>query len=321
MRICVYGAGAIGGHVAVRLVESGMPEVSVVARGPHLQAIRARGLRLRTGGREIVAHPAAATDDAASLPPQDLVVVTLKASALAGHAAAIARLLAADGAALFVTNGIPWWWNYGGSNEPLPLLDPDGRLWRELGPERVLGGVVFSTNEVVEPGVVLHRARNRWRVGEPGGVATPRLETVLSALATTKLRVEHAADIRRAVWEKLVLNVAVSGPAALTRLQTAQIVDDASLRRVVVRLVEETIAIALALGWDLRDVVDPDAVARELESPGVTPSMLQDVLLGRALEVEAIVGQVHAFGVGAGVATPTLDVLVPLLRGLSRSRA
>lgn len=317
----MYGAGAIGGHVAARLVDAGTSTVSVVARGPHLRAIQEHGVRLRTGGREIVARPAMATDDPRTLQPHDLVVVTLKAPALPEHAGAIARLLAHRGVAVFVTNGIPWWWNHGGSEEPLPLLDPEGRLWRELGAERVLGGVVFSTNQIVAPGVVLHRARNRWRIGEPRGASSPRLESVLSLLQTTELHVEHAPDIRRAVWEKLVLNVAASGPAALTGLQTAQIVGDLSLRRLVVRLAEETIAIALALGWDLRDSIDPNAVARELEAPGVTPSMLQDVLLGRPLEVEAIVGQVQAFGRDAHVGTPALDVLVPLLRGLSRSRA
>jgi 2-dehydropantoate 2-reductase len=295
--------------------------VSVVTRGAHLDAIRKRGLRLRTGGREIVAVPVAATSDPSSLPRQDIVLVTLKAPALPEHATAIAGLLAQDGVALFVTNGIPWWWNHGRSEEPLPLLDADGRLWRRLGPERALGGVVYSTNEIVEPGVVLHRARNRWLLGEPTGASTPRLENTLALFRTTELAVDHAPDIRRAVWEKLVLNVAVSGPAALTRLQTAAIVADPALRRLVVHLVEETVAVALALGWDLRDTVDPEAVARDLETPGVTPSMLQDVLLGRALEVEAIAGQVHSFGRDAGVVTPTLDVLVPLLRGLSRSGA
>jgi len=319
VRVCIYGAGAIGGHAAVRLIEAGTSDVSVVARGAHLRAIQEHGLRLRTGGREIVAHPVAATEAPETLPAQNLVVVTLKAPALPDHARAIARLLAPDGVALFVSNGIPWWWNHGGSGEPLPLLDPDRHLWDELGPERALGGVVLSTNEVVEPGVVLHRAHNRWIVGEPDGSSSARLDAVLALLRTTSLGVEHAVDIRRAVWEKLVLNVAMSGTAALTRLQTWQVVGEPSLRRIVGGLVEETVAVAQALGWDLRDTVEVEATLRRFEGPGVTPSMLQDVLLGRPMEVEAIAGQVQAFGQDAGVATPVLDVLVPLLRGLSRS--
>lgn len=321
MRVCVYGASAIGGHAAARLADAGTSDVSIVARGAHLRAVEARGLRFHSGGREIVSRFAAATDDPSTLPPQDLVIVTLKAPALPDQAEPIARLLAPDGAVIFFTNGIPWWWNHGGTEVPLPLLDPDGRLWHALGPERVLGGVVLSTNEIVEPGVVLHRAHNRWRVGEPNGSMSPRLDSVLTLLSTTKLGVEHAPDIRRAVWEKLVLNVAMSSTAALTRLQTWQVVAEPSLRRLVSQLVEETLAVGAALGWDLRDTVDVEKTVRGFEGAGVTPSMLQDVLLGRPMEVEAIAGQVYEFGREAVVPTPALEVLVPLLRGVSRSRA
>jgi 2-dehydropantoate 2-reductase len=321
VRICVYGAGAIGGHAAAQLIDAGTSEVSLVARGEHLRAIAEHGLVLRTDGREIVAHPEAATDDPATLPAQDLVVVTLKAPALPAHASRISGLLQPDGVALFITNGIPWWWNHGLRGGPLPLLDPNGTLWTELGADRSLGGVVHCTNEIVEPGVVLHRARNRWIVGEPDGSDTPRLVRVLALLRETRLGVEHAADIRRAVWEKLVQNVAVSGISALARLQTQDVVRDHALRRMVVALVDETLAVALALGWYLRREVDAVETARSLDVPGVTPSMLQDVLQGRPLEVEAIAGQVQAFGRAAAVTTPVLDVLVPLLRGLSRSEA
>lgn len=321
MRVCVYGAGAIGGHAAAQLIDAGTSEVSVVARGDHLRAIAAHGLVLRTQEGEIVARPAAATDDASTLPRQDLVVVTLKAPALPEHAVRIAGLLEPDGVALFITNGIPWWWNHGRRDEPLPLLDPDGALWTELGADRALGGVVHCTNEILEPGVVVHRARNRWIVGEPAAAGSERLERVLALLRTTRLGVEHAQDIRRAVWEKLVQNVAVSGISALTRLQTQAIVRDPALRRMVVALVEETLAVARALGWDLGREIDAEETARSFDVPDVTPSMLQDVLLGRPLEVEAIAGQAQAFGRDAAVPTPVLDVLVPLLRGLSRGVA
>ncbi len=315
MKVCVYGAGAIGSHAAAQLIDAGSSEVSVVARGDHLRTIAERGVVLRTGGREIVAHPVAATDDASTLPHQDLVVVTLKAPALPQHANRIASLLQPDGVALFVTNGIPWWWHYGRRDESLPLLDPDGALWTTLG-ARALGGVVHCTNEIVEPGVVVHRARNRWIVGEPDGSDSARLARVLALLETTRLGVEHAPDIRRAVWEKLVQNVAVSGISALTHLQTQTVVRDPALRRMVVSLVEETLAVALALGWELE--IDAEETARSLDVPDVTPSMLQDVLLGRPLEVDAIACQVQAFGRDAAVPTPVLEVVAPLLRGLSR---
>jgi 2-dehydropantoate 2-reductase len=200
----------------------------------------------------------------------------------------------------------------------LALLDPDSKLWRTLGADRVLGGVVHCTNEIVAPGVVEHRARNRWIVGEPDGSLSPRLDRVLTLMRSTGLGVEHAADIRHAVWEKLIQNVAISGIAALTRLQTLEIAKTPALRRILVGLVEETLDVASALGWDLHREVDPEDTARSFEVPGVTPSMLQDVLLGRPMEVEAIYGQVQAFARLADVETPLLDVLVPLLRGVSR---
>src|SRR4029079_483608 len=134
MKVCIYGAGAIGGRVAVHLISAKAAEVSLVGRGAHLRAIRERGLTLHTGGKELSAKPAAATEDASTLPPQDLVLVTLKAHAVASAAAAVSRLLAPGGCAVFLLNGVPWWWNHGlpGNKGALPLLDPEGALWKEL---------------------------------------------------------------------------------------------------------------------------------------------------------------------------------------------
>src|SRR5687767_2899380 len=148
MKVCIFGAGAVGGHIATRLLAANADEVSVVARGAVLQAIRSRGFTLRSGGQEITARPENATDDPSTLPPQDLVVVTLKAHAVPAAAAAIARLIdARQGCAIFLLNGVPWWWRHGLSDPgPLPLLDPDGALWTQVKPERALGCVVHQPN-------------------------------------------------------------------------------------------------------------------------------------------------------------------------------
>ena len=142
MRVCIFGAGAIGGHLAARLIAKGDCEVSVIARGAQLAAWRSRGVVLRTEGREISGRPAAATDNPASLPTQDIVVVTLKAPSQPAIAAPLARLLAPEGTAIFAMNGLPWWWNHGRKGGHLELLDPGGALWNDVGSRRVLGCVV-----------------------------------------------------------------------------------------------------------------------------------------------------------------------------------
>ena len=181
MKVCIFGAGAIGGHLAARLIAKGDCEVSVIARGPQLVALRTTGVTLHTEGRVISGKPAFATDDPASLPPQDLVVVTLKAPSQPAIATPLARLLAGDGVALFAMNGLPWWWNHGKSADGhLELLDPGGALWREVGSGRALGGVVNSSNQITAPGVVVHTGTKRWIIGEPDNSASPRLQRVVA---------------------------------------------------------------------------------------------------------------------------------------------
>src|SRR5687768_8134474 len=156
MQVCVLGAGAIGGHIAARLAAAGHAEVSVVARGAQLEAIRKNGVTLKSGKEEINGRPAAVTDDASSLPKHDAVFVTVKAHTLPALAATVEKLLKPEGVAVFPLNGLPWWWNHGrgGGKGALPLLDPEGELWNRLR-ERTLGCVIYSPNEVVSPGVIL----------------------------------------------------------------------------------------------------------------------------------------------------------------------
>lgn len=318
MKICVYGTGAIGGHVAARLLASRAGEVSVIARGQQLAAIRAHGLTLRRGGKDVTATPTAATDDPATLAAQDLVIVTLKAYAVAGEAERIARLLAPGATALFILNGIPWWWQHGrdGTGGALALLDPNGALWTRLGPQRVLGCVVYSSNTVTAPGVVTHDGGNRWLVGEPDGSDSPRLRATVAVLKQAGCSAEASRDLRRDIWEKLVLNAAFNPICALTRLATGGITADPGLSALATGIVEDTLAVAAALGWDLRDRMAAGGI---LANGGDwRPSMLQDVDRGRPLEVEAILGQTQAFAREAHTETPTIDAVLPLLRGLDR---
>ena len=322
MKVCIFGAGAIGGNVGARLAAAHGAALSVIARGAQLKAIKERGLVLRTDGGEVQGRPAVTTDDPATLPQQDLVVVTLKANALPDAAPAIARLIAPEGCALFLNNGIPWWWRHGlkGASGPLPLLDPDGRLWTKVRPERTLGCVIYGPSDVIEPGVVLHSGGSRWVMGEPDGSMSERLDRAVQFFKSAGLNAEAATDIRREVWLKLVRNAPSNSLAALTRLGLPDITADADLRPIAARVVRETLAVAAALGWDLHREVDAEQiVGRSAKGGGPRLSMLQDVLQGRPIEVEVHLGQTQAFAREKGVAVPTIDTLLPLLRGVDRS--
>lgn len=328
MKICVFGAGGVGGYMAARLIASGQNEVSILARGAHLAAIQSHGIQLLTPEEELRVHPAAAVSSASELPQQDLVFVTLKTISYAGNAAPVRELLAPGGHAVFVSNGIPWWWNFGlpGRDGPMHLLDPGGELWHVLTPQRVLGCVIYSVNEVIEPGVVRHSVNNRWVVGEPDNSASSRLTATAHLMNAADLHTEVSSDLRWHVWAKLLRNSALNSICALTRLSIAGLARESGVLELVYAVIDEIVAIATAQGFDVREYV---TAAREAPARGgavggqkvgnLKPSMLQDVLAGRDMEIEAILGQPQAFAREVGVASSTIDVILPLLRGLTRS--
>jgi 2-dehydropantoate 2-reductase len=321
MKVCIFGAGAVGGHIATRLLAAKADDISVVARGAQLQAMRTRGLTLRTGGKEVHARPAVATDDPSTLPPQDVVAVSIKATgALPAAAAAIGKLLAPNGCALFMINGIPWWWRHGrkGENGTLPLLDPEGALWNQVKPERTIGCVVHMPNEVVEPGVIVHTGANHLVLGEPDGSTSARLKSVTDMFMRAGIDTRISNDIRRDVWQKLALNASGNTLAALTQIDLGGLGADPGLCELAMKVMREAIAVAAAQGWDLSAEMDVEKLAKR-GKPGQRPSMLQDVTHKRALEVEALLGQIQAFARELKVPTPNIDVIVPLLRGLDRT--
>lgn len=321
MKVCIFGAGAIGGHIATRLVNAGADEISLIARGNMLRVIRERGLTLRSNGKEeLHARPQTVTDDPSTLPPQDLVVVAVKAPALSAAAPAIGRLIGPGGAAVFLINGIPWWYQHGrkGAQGTLPLLDPDGALWREVRPERALGCVVQSPNDMVEPGVIVHNGGNQLVIGEPDNSTTPRVQAAVAMFKRGGVDSRVSTDIRRDIWGKLCLNASGNTVSAITRNDLAQLGADPGLVTVSVNIMKETLAVAAAQGWDLRAETDCEAAARR-GRPGQRTSMMQDALAGRAMECEALLGQTQAFARELGIATPAIDVVLPLLRGLDRS--
>jgi 2-dehydropantoate 2-reductase len=316
MRICIFGAGAVGSHLAVRLAKAGN-DVSCVMRGPHLAAVQARGLTLRVGGTETNAK-VKASDDGATLGAQDLVISTLKATGVASLAAGLKPLLGADTPVIFAQNGIPWWYDIGlPADHPAPpdlaFLDPGGALRAAIPKERVIGGVIFSANEVIEPGVVanLTPERNMLLIGECDDRTSERIGKLRALLEAAKIASSPTAQIRETIWSKLLTNMSMSVLCLLTGQTARGVRDEPALQHVIPRLLDE----ANAIGQSCIPTVK--RVTRSGPAPEHKPSILQDYELGRAMEIDVLVRAPAAFARAAGLSTPMLD----LIGGLAIQRA
>jgi len=318
MRICIYGAGAIGGYLGVQLALAG-EEVTLIARGPHLQAMQANGLRLLIGGEERVAHPAC-TDDPASAGIQDYVIITLKAHSVPAIVEPLQALLGPETAVVTASNGVPWWYFYGldgpWRDHRLESVDPGGRLWETIGPERVIGCVVYPAADVPEPGVIRHAEGNRFTLGEPDGSKSDRVRQLSAALIGAGLRAP-VRNIRNDIWVKLWGNLAFNPISALT-LETLDVVTtDVGTRAVARAMMLEAQAIGERLG--ARFAVD---VERRLDGGAAVgehrTSMLQDLEIGRPMEIDALVRAVQEMGRLVEVPTPTLDTVLALVQQRAR---
>jgi 2-dehydropantoate 2-reductase len=308
MRICIFGAGAVGSHLAVRLARAGH-EVSCVMRGPHLEAARNHGLKLRVGDAELVAK-VQASGDPAQLGPQDVVISTLKATALQGLVAGLKPLLREGTGIVMAQNGIPWWYNIGlPPRHPTPpdlaFLDPGGRLRTCIARERIIGGVIFSSNEIVEPGVVqnLTPDRNRVLIGECDDRAGERIAKLRAALSDAKIESPPVADIREAIWSKLLTNMSLSVLCLLTGQTARGVRDDPAFADVTPRLLDEANEVAQHY------IPEVKRVTRSGAAPNHKPSLLQDYELGRAMEIDVLVKAPAAFARAARLSTPMLDLL------------
>ena len=311
MRICIFGAGAVGSHFSVRLAQAGH-DVACVLRGPHLKAVRAKGLTLRVGNSEITAK-VRASDDPADLGEQDLVISTLKATSVDSLAAGLKPLLAAATPVLFAQNGIPWWYDIGlPKNHPptpdLSFLDPGGALRAAVPRERIIGGVIFSSNEVIEPGLVanLSPERNRLLVGECDDRLTERIEILRATLNGAAIESPPVKEIRETIWSKLLTNMSMSVLCLLTGQTARTVRDEPALREVIPRLLDEANAVAQSC------IPDVKRVTRSGPAPEHKPSILQDYELGRAMEIDALVRAPAAFARAAGLSTPMLDLIAGL---------
>jgi 2-dehydropantoate 2-reductase len=321
MKICVFGAGAIGGYLAVELKLAGH-EVSVVARGEHLEAIRRRGLKLIIGGREKVAGLLAAADPG-ELGEQDCVICALKAHQAYESAPQFKPLLAAHTSVLTAMNGIPWWYFHkeGGrfEGQGIESVDPGRRQWQLLGPQRAIGCVVEPACEVVEPGVIVHHQFNRFILGEPDGRRTERIGQLSAALIEAGFDAPIRDNIRWNIWLKLWGNVCFNPISALTGATLGAMLGNPALRALCKTMMLETKAVNEALGVS----IPADMMERRLNAAasvsGHKMSMLQDVERGRSLEIDALVTAVQELGRTAGVATPTIDLILALIQERARN--
>jgi len=315
MRVCIYGAGAIGGYVGAQLAIAGA-DVSLVARGPHLKAMRENGLKLRIGDEERVAR-VECTDDPAELGPQDFVFVSLKAHSIPGVVDAMQPLLNGSTSIVTAVNGIPYWYFYRHGNEfegtTLQTIDPGARQWTALGPERAIGCIVYPATEVVEPGVIQHVYGDKFPLGEPSGERTERVEQLSKMMESAGLRAPVMDNIRDEMWLKLWGNLSFNPISALTHATLDVITASPGTRAVAKAMMLEGQAIAERLGVKFR--VD---VERRINGAGAVgahkTSMLQDLERGRAMEIDPLVAVVQELGRLTGIPTPTIDTVLALVQ-------
>ncbi len=319
LKICVFGAGAIGGHLAARFAANGA-DMSVVARGAQGAAIEANGLTVRTPTETLTCRPRVGTPF--ELGTQDFVVIATKAPALPSVAAAIAPLLGPDTAVIFAMNGVPWWYFHAHpgphADRRLPSVDPGDAIWQAIGPARAIGGVVYSSCEVTAPGEIqVDNATSRLVLGEPGGQMTARLARIAAALRGPAMMADETADIRTALWTKLLMNLS-SGPiAVLTSSAPKAYLTDPACEVAIRAIYAEGMEIAQAFGC--APVVDIDRALGFSRKMTHRPSILQDLDLGRPMEIDGIYGATLEMARLGGVPTPMLDLLVGLVKLRARA--
>ncbi|MBB3260267.1 2-dehydropantoate 2-reductase [Paraburkholderia bannensis] len=315
MKICIFGAGAIGGMLGVQLARTGA-DVSFVARGPHLAAMREHGARLLMDGEEFVAK-VRCTNDPRELGVQDVVIVTLKAHSVAGVIDAMQPLLGKHTALVTGTNGIPYWYfhRHGGKFEGTRLesIDPDGAQWTRLGPQRALGCVLYPAAEIDAPGVIRHVYGKKFPIGEPSGERTPRIVQLQEAMTAAGFEAPIRDNIRDEIWLKLWGNLCFNPISALTHATLDVITHDPATRAVARTMMLEAQRIAEHFGVHFR--VD---IERRIDGAGAVgahkTSMLVDLEQRRPMEIDPLLTVVQEMGMLVGEATPAIDTVLALVK-------
>lgn len=315
MKVCIYGAGAIGGYMGAKMALAGA-DVSFIARGPHLAAMQEHGVCLQEDDKEYRVK-VRCTADPAELGPQDYLIITLKAHSVPGVVNTMQPLLGPDTAVVTGVNGIPYWYfhEYGGdlAGTVLESVDPGGRQWHGLGPERAIGCVLYPAAEIIEPGVIKHVYGKKFPIGEPSGVSTPRIKALQQIMTDAGFDAPVREDIRDEIWLKLWGNLCFNPISALTHATLDIIASDAGTRALAKTMMLEAQVIAEKLGAHFRVGVE-----RRIDGAGAVgahkTSMLQDLEHGRMMEIDPLLTVVQEMGALTKVPTPTIDVVLALIK-------
>lgn len=319
MRVCIVGAGAIGGFIGARLAAAGGAHISALARGATLQALQQHGWRLDIAGQRVQA-PTLARAKAAELGAQDLVVIAVKGPALTEVATQIGPLIGPETVVLPAMNGVPWWFCQGVAgfgDAPLQSVDPGGVISAAIAPQQVVGCVVHASTTTPEPGLVAHRMGQGLIVGEPEGGKSTRAQQVADLLTHAGFDVTHSSNVRYDIWYKLWGNMTVNPISAMTGATADRVQGDPLVRAFCSAVMREASAIGACIGCPIAQTPeDRHAITAKLGA--FKTSMLQDVEARRSIELDAIVGAVHEIGQRLGVPTPNVDALFGLTRLFGR---
>jgi 2-dehydropantoate 2-reductase len=319
MKICVFGAGAIGGFMGVKLAQAGA-DVTFIARGPHLEAMKKNGVKLISEGQTHVVHPRL-TSDPKEAGPQDFVIVTLKAHSLPAVADQMQPLLGKETAIVSAMNGVPWWYFYQLAgpyeNTTLKSVDPKGELWEKLAPRRAIGCIVYPAAEIVEPGVIEHTYSNRFAVGEPDGSKSARITALSEMMIKAGFKCPIRPRIRDDIWLKLWGNLCFNPISALTGATLDVIATDPETRALARAMMLEAKAVGEKIG--VQFTLDVEARIDGAKQVGAhKTSMLQDLERGRPMEIDALLGAVVEMARLVELPTPICDSVLALVRQRAR---
>ena len=311
MKVCIVGAGAIGGYMAVRIANAGH-NVSVIARGPHLAAIKDRGMKLIEENDEFVAENLTATEFVGELGPMDVVLLALKAHQIVPIVNDMSVLLGPNTVIVTLQNGIPWWYfqNFAGdyANRVVETVDPGGLLFNSIDPDRLIGCIAYPAATISKPGVIQHIEGNRFPVGELSGMKTERVQMVSDLFAESGFKSRIIDDIRSEIWLKLWGNLTFNPISALTHSTLVDICQFPLTRQLVATMMTEAQTVGERLGAHFRIPMEKRIAGAESVGKHKT-SMLQDVEAGKPIEIESMLGAVIELAEVTGVQTPTLRAI------------
>ena len=321
-KICIFGAGAIGGYLAACLHDAGA-DVSLIARGPHLKAIKENGLKLEING-EMRSFNLNASDDPADFGQQDYVIIALKAHGIIHITESIQPLLGPDTAVVSAVNGLPWWYFHKANtntvldDKPLMSVDPEASIWTKIGPERAIGCVVYPACEISKPGIITHIEGNRISLGEPSGESSQRIKTLSDLMIKGGLKAPQKKRIRDEIWIKLWGNCSFNPVSALTGASLDKIAEDPDVRKLVAEIMNECKQVGDALSIRFAVSIE-DRINGAGKIIGHKPSTRQDIEMGRSLEIDPLVTVLIEIADQLQIDTPRLLGVTALLKLQART--